>query len=310
VIKDKMKYLLDNLPEFFQMIDILEMAEPLLEGETSPYVMVAIQETQRMNNLMKEIQRSLTELEKGMKGVLNMSQSMEDLIAALTINQWPGRNPFSTCMWEKKAWPSMKNLLNEYADMVERIKQLQTWTLELKTPRSLWLPGLFNPTSYLTAVMQVTSRRTKMPLDQMTTETFVTTYTDPKYVEDYWQEAPPDGAFVHGLYIEGARWPTLEEMDGEQEEVTGVPCSGVLFDSRLKELLPPLPVIYVKAVQVQPTWEPSAVGYLRRLDYIYEAPVYLTSFRGHTYVFLATLKTNAPNSKWVLTGTAILMQTD
>ena len=35
---------------------------------------------------------------------------------------------------------------------------------------SVWLPRLFNPTSYLTAVMQVTARRAGMPLDQMTTE--------------------------------------------------------------------------------------------------------------------------------------------
>jgi len=92
--------------------------------------------------------------------------------------------------------------------------------------------------------------------------------------------------------------------------VTGVPCSGYIVDSRLKELLPPLPVIYVKAVKVESTWEPSAVGYLRRVADIYEAPIYLTSARGATYVFLATLKTVDPNSKWVLTGTAILMQTD
>ncbi len=82
------------------------------------------------------------------------------------------------------------------------------------------------------------------------------------------------------------------------------------MDGRLKELLPPLPVVYVKAVAVQATWEPSAVGYLRGQADIYECPVYITSFRGHTYVFLATLKTADPCSKWVLTGTAILMQTD
>lgn len=33
--------------------------------------------------------------------------------------------------------------------------------------------------------------------------------------------------------------------------VTGTPCAGNLVDSRLKELLPALPVVYVKAVQVQ-----------------------------------------------------------
>jgi dynein heavy chain len=305
-VKEKMKYFSEQLPESFFMLDILDMATPLLENDPSgPYVMVAVQECQRMNGLTQEIRRSLIELEKGMKGQLNMSVPMEDLMSAFQINQWPGRNPFSTCAWESKAWPSMKNLMSEFADMLQRIAQLQTWAKDLVTPFSVWVAGLFNPTSYITAVMQVTARRTGLPLDQMTTDTHVTTFLKPEFVDYY----PEDGAFVHGLYIEGARWPQGEEA-GEVEMVTGTPCSGYLVDSRLKELLPPLPVLYVKAVEVQSTWEPSAVGYLRRVPDIYEAAVYLTSMRGPTYVFLATLKTVDPNSKWVLTGTAVLMQTD
>ena len=35
--------------------------------------------------------------------------------------------------------------------------------------------------------------------------------------------------------------------------------------------------VYIKAVQVQPTWEPSAVGYLRPEPTIYNCPVYLTT---------------------------------
>lgn len=85
---------------------------------------------------------------------------------------------------------------------------------------------------------------------------------------------------------------------------------GHLVDSRLKELLAPLPVVYVRAVPVQPTWEPSSVGYLRHRPDTYECPVYLTSMRGPTYVFLSTLRTVDPASRWVLTGTAILMHTD
>ena len=304
-IKEVMEYFTKNLPENFQMIDMMELAEPLLQGESGPFVVVALQECQRMNELIQEIRRSLIELEKGMKGQLNMSGPMEDLIKAIAINQWPGRNPFSQCQWEKKAWPSMKSLMSEFADMLVRIAQLKVWSTDLKTPFSLWLPGLFNPTSYLTAVMQVTARRTGMPLDQMTTETHITTFMKPEFVDYY----PNDGAFVHGLYIEGARWPTGDEA-GDTELVSGTPTAGYLVDGRLKELLPPLPIIYVKAVPVQATWEPSAVGYLRRLPDIYEAPVYYTSFRGFTYIFLATLKTIDPNSKWVLTGTAVLMQTD
>jgi dynein heavy chain len=304
-VKESMEFLTKSLPENFSMITIMDLAQPLLAQEAGPFVVVALQECQRMNALLSEIRRSLVELDKGMKGQLNMSQPMEDLIKAISINQWPGRNPFSQCQWEKKAWPSQKNLLSQFNDMLARIAQLVAWTTELVTPYSVWLPGLFNPTSYLTAVMQVTARRTGMPLDQMTTETHVTTFMRPDFIDYY----PTDGAFIHGLYIEGARWPTGDEA-GEQEMITGTPTAGFLVDSRLKELLPALPVIYIKAVPVQPSWEPSSVGYLRRQADIYECPVYVTSFRGHTYIFLATLKTIDPCNKWVLTGTAILMQTD
>lgn len=43
-----------------------------------------------MNALLTEIRRSLIELDKGLKGQLNMSGPMEDLIKAISINQWPG----------------------------------------------------------------------------------------------------------------------------------------------------------------------------------------------------------------------------
>ena len=115
------------------------------------------------------------------------------------------------------------------------------------TPYSVWLPGLFNPTSYLTAVMQVTARRTGLPLDQMTTEThgllirshflyltnllclfIVTTFLKHDAIDYY----PTDGAFIHGLYIEGARWPTGDEA-GEPEMLTGTPVAGTLGDEIL-----------------------------------------------------------------------------
>eukprot|EP00611_Tribonema_gayanum_P006577 TRINITY_DN1584_c0_g1_i3.p1 TRINITY_DN1584_c0_g1~~TRINITY_DN1584_c0_g1_i3.p1 ORF type:complete len:771 (+),score=253.87 TRINITY_DN1584_c0_g1_i3:390-2702(+) len=305
VVKDTMADLLARLPADFEMITMNLRARPLLAAESGPFVVVALQECSRMNTLLSEIRRSLLELDKGLKGQLNMSQAMEDLATAIRINQWPGRNPFSQCAWEKLAWPSNKYLLPQVMDMLRRIEQLAAWTETLVTPKCLWLPGLFNPTAYLTAVMQVTARKTGAPLDKMTTETHITTFMDPAQC-DY---VPEDGAFVHGLFLEGARWATGDEA-GDVENVTGTPTAGMLVDSRLKELLPQLPVIYVKAVPVQPTWEPSAVGYLRHQHDVYEAPCYLTRFRGPTYVFLATLKTLAPVSKWVLTGTALIFQRD
>lgn len=61
---------------------------------------------------------------------------------------------------------------------------------------------------------------------------------------------------------------------------------------------------------VLPTWLPSSVGFLRQNPEIYECPVYVTTFRGHTYVFLSTLRTKAPSSKWIMAGCALTLQED
>lgn len=52
------------------------------------------------------------------------------------------------------------------------------------------------------------------------------------------------------------------------------------------------------------------VGYIRPDASIYHCPVYTTTFRGPTYVVLATLHTREPVSKWILAGVAVVMQTD
>jgi dynein heavy chain, axonemal len=138
--------LLSRLPENFNMVVVEDKAEPLLDVlEKGPFVIVAMQECTRMNVLISEIRRSLLELEKGLSGALNMSESMEDLVAALTIYQVPGRNPFHKCSWEKLAWWSKKGLESWFADMLLRITQLSEWSDELALPQCMWYPGLFNP---------------------------------------------------------------------------------------------------------------------------------------------------------------------
>lgn len=195
--------------------------------------------------------------------------------------------------------------MSQFTDMLLRVQQLTDWVETLEVPKSIWLPGLFNPSSYLTAAQQVTARKTGLALDKMTIETHVTTMWNVSEVKDY----AVDGTYIHGLFIEGARW-TKHEDGGEPFLVEGTPCSGHLCESRLKELNPPMPVLYVKAVPIQEEWEASPVGYLRGDPNIYECPVYTTSFRGPTYIFLATLKTSVPSTKWILCGVALLLQLD
>ena len=42
-----------------------------------------------------------------------------------------------------------------YSDLLTRCRELDTWTHDLMLPAVVWLGGLFNPQSFLTAIMQV-----------------------------------------------------------------------------------------------------------------------------------------------------------
>lgn len=194
--------LLGNLPAQFDLLDANDKAAPLLEAKDAPYIVVLLQELGRMNGLTAEVARSLEELRKGLLGQLNMSQKMEDLLSALVIGQVPGRNPFHTASWEKFAWPSMKGLSAWFEDLVVRCAQLATWATNagLQAPVSMWLPGLFNPTAFLTAIKQVTARNDGLPLDKMTIETHVSALATIDNVPTRLDE----GAYVHGLFCEGA----------------------------------------------------------------------------------------------------------
>eukprot|EP00976_Prorocentrum_cordatum_P058200 1172146-Prorocentrum_minimum.AAC.1 len=121
--------------------------------------MVAIQESERMNTLLAEMKRSLAELDLGLKGDLTMSEPMEKIMNALANDAVP----FG---WEKLAYPSLRPLGSWMLNLLQRVQQLLDWTADLSILKTTWLSGLFNPQSFLTAVMQTTARRNDWPLDK------------------------------------------------------------------------------------------------------------------------------------------------
>ena len=155
----------------------------------------------------------------------------------------------------------------------------------LAVPKVSWFPGFFNPQSFLTAVMQSTARRNEWPLDKTTHQVEVTKKLDPEEID-----APSrDGAYVHGMMLEGCRWDDK---------------AGSLTDSFPKELFAHMPVMLIKAVTVDKAEQKDTYG----------CPVYKTRMRpkgalGHPdggYIFTAGLKTKEPAAKWVMAGVALL----
>ncbi|NXJ00450.1 DYH17 protein, partial [Psophia crepitans] len=258
--------IIERLPEPFSLAEIMAKAV-----DKTPYVVVAFQECERMNTLTHEIRRSLTELDLGLKGELTITSDMEELANALFYDSVP--EP-----WMRHAYPSLLSLGAWYADLLLRIRELEVWTTDFVLPATVWLGGFFNPQSFLTAIMQSVARKNQWPLDKMCLSVEVTK----KNREDV--TAPPrEGSYVHGLFMEGARWD--------------VPA-GVIADARLKELTPMMPVIFIRAIPVD------------RMDTknVYECPVYKTRMRGPTYVWTFNLKTKEKPAKWVLAAVALLLQ--
>ncbi|XP_050775156.1 dynein axonemal heavy chain 9 isoform X6 [Gopherus flavomarginatus] len=268
--EEKVKALLDEilekLTDEFNILELMAKVE-----ERTPYIVVAFQECERMNILTSEIKRSLKELDLGLKGELTMTSDMENLQNTIFLDTVPES-------WTKRAYPSMAGLAGWFADLLSRIKELETWTGDFVLPSVVWLAGFFNPQSFLTAIMQSMARKNEWPLDKMTLQCDVT-----KRNREDLSSPPREGAYVHGLFMEGARW----DMQ-----------TGMMTDARLKDLTPAMPVIFIKAIPADKQDTRS----------VYPCPVYKTRQRGPTYVWTFNLKTKDNPSKWVLAGVALLLQ--
>ena len=93
------------------------------------------------------------------QGDLTMTDPMEIVMKALAGDLVPPS-------WARVAWPSLRPLGSWLQNLQQRIGQLSDWTADLTLPKVTWLSGLFNPQSFLTAVMQTTARRNDWPLDK------------------------------------------------------------------------------------------------------------------------------------------------
>jgi len=73
---------LDQLPPNFQMLDINARVK-----EKTPYVVVCIQECERMNILTTTMRTSLEGLDAGLKGQLNVTEDMDALAGKMFLNK-------------------------------------------------------------------------------------------------------------------------------------------------------------------------------------------------------------------------------
>jgi len=281
VVRKGVEDMLERMPEEFNIIDILSRVV-----DKNPYVVCALQEATRMNDLIAFCRRSLEELTLGLDGALNMSDSMEATQNGIFRNSVP---PLWMAQLSTRV-QEVYSLTRWYRDVLERHAQLDQWLSGKveEMPKSIWLPGLFNAKAFITAVQQVYARKNQLPLDVMKFMTEVTKMTGPEQVTEV--PAAGEGAYIHGLTLEGARWDSK---------------AGVLKASNPKELRNQLPVVKIVPVHSD---KYDNRGY-------YLCPVYANMQRANVYsaqVSTFTLKLHKDDAtnpnKWTLASVALLLQ--
>uniref|UniRef100_W5KGP5 Dynein, axonemal, heavy chain 1 n=1 Tax=Astyanax mexicanus TaxID=7994 RepID=W5KGP5_ASTMX len=214
--------------------------------------------------LLAVISRSLSDLVKALKGLVVMSSELELMANSLFINAVPE-------MWKTKAYPSLKLLGSWVSDLLQRIRFLNDW-ISGGIPSVFWISGFFFPQAFLTGTLQNFARHAMLQI-------FILHPQVMKQPVVELTKRPESGCYIHGLFLEGARWD---------------PLAGLLTQSRPKELYTEMAVIWMIPV---PNRKPPQSG-------VYICPIYKTLTRA------VELPTDQSQQHWIKQGVALICALD
>ena len=272
----------------FDVTDIRQriLASKKLSSEPSltPYDVVLLQELDRWNILCINMVLSMNLLKKALFGEVVMNDDLESLSVSISEGILPST-------WRRFAPSTSMKLGSWIAHFTKRFDQYRRWISYAENThnlRHIWLSGLQAPGSYLTALLQVSSRLNLWPLDKCSLFTQVTNlrYTDDLVTSDESCAKGNNGFLVYGLYLEGASWDYKNSELKVQDP---------------KQLVTELPMVHVTA-----TLNNTPIS-----KDLYVAPVYMTPERsnaeGEGLVFEAYLTSRRHDSIWTLQGVALTL---
>lgn len=254
-----------NIPDRFD-IDVVRSS---IEDTMDPLNTVLIQEISRYNELLSTIQSTLSDLKKGIQGLIVMSNSLDQVYHELNDSAVPKQ-------WQT-VYPSVKSLGQWIQDLSERIAQLKRW-VDGSRPKVFWLGGFSFPSGFLMALLQTTARRDSVSVDSLAWE--FTVLSPGESV----RQRPRDGAYISGLVLEGASW------DSDQR------C---LREPRPMELETSMPIIHFR---------PTKAKKKNNRD-TYLCPLYIYPSRSReSFVMHVDLKCGKSTPEhWIKRGAALLL---
>ena len=237
---------------------------------------VLYQEIERYNKLLGVLKSTLHDCGKAVLGLVVITPALEAVMDSLLDFKVPS-------VWNV-AYPSVKSLSNWLRDLGTRVAQMDHW-IKKELPKVFWLAGFTYPTGFLTALLQTTARKNGIAIDTLSWEFPIINLT-----EDNIQTPAKEGAYISGLYLEGARW------DGP---------GSCLCEPLPMELTSPMPIIHFKPVD----------GKKKAGKNVYSCPTYMYPIRTGSrerpsYVITVDLKCGSANAEfWTKRGVAMLLST-
>ncbi len=260
------------VPDTFDIEVVMTAVGPRADPE--PLKVVLYQECDRYNKLLATIKGTLQALQKGIAGTVVITAELEAVFDALLVGRVPAAWGF--------CYPSLKPLGLWFRDLISRVEQLANW-VNKDIPKVFWLAGFTYPTGFLTAVLQTSARRNGLAIDTLEFEFPVLMEPAEKV-----KEAPKEGAYIKGLFLEGAKWNFEESYLAEPEPL---------------QLFSDLPVIHFKPVEARKGVQKG----------VYRSPMYLYPVRTGTrerpsFMGIVELKSGLVEPEhWIKRGTAILL---
>ncbi|KAK9865923.1 hypothetical protein WJX84_001850 [Apatococcus fuscideae] len=188
--------LLSKAPSLFDKEETKEKLRRLPGGPTQPMTVHLRQEIDRLNVVVKLTTSTLKNLRLAIAGTVALSGPLIDALDALFNARIPKD-------WLKKSWEA-STLGNWFLGLLQRHDQLFKW-LNSGRPKAYWMTGFFNPQGFLTAMKQEVNRKhaaDKWALDDVVMTSEV---THPPKEPEAIREAPSEGVYIYGLYLDGVK---------------------------------------------------------------------------------------------------------
>jgi dynein heavy chain len=280
-------------------IEVALLDFPVLYEECMNTVLV--QELIRFNRVIGTVASSLKEVQRAVKGLVVMSGELEAMGNSMVIGKVPA-------MWMRVAYPSLKSLGGWVKDFLQRLAFLRDWFDAKHSPSHYWVSGFFFTQAFITGTLQNFARQYQIPIDQCDFDFRVLT---PKEDADALKEQPKDGAFIWGLFMDGARWNVEEHcIDESLPRVLFVSMPHFHLWPRAKKDIPGV----VGRIELY-------TGSILGTAHVYACPVYKTSERkgvllttGHStnYVMLMRIPMASRHEQlhWIKRGVAVITMLD